>query len=419
MNTELLDINKNYVIGVSGGSDSMFLFDSLRREGYKLFVAHVNYNFREDTEIDYHLVKDYCDKYDISFHYKQFFEEDYCKGNFQDNARTLRYDFYKEIYDLHHCDAVISGHHLDDHLESIYMQLEKHNVVHYLGIKEENIINGMRVVRPLMHEYKETILKQCKEKGIPFHDDYTNFETDFERDKVRNTILNQYSREQKEELLLKANRHNKRIKKLEEEVKPYYRQYGEEKQINYFSIPNHLRDLFLYLILLDSMPPRLISSKLIEEMRRQVESIHPNIRMNLPVNYMFIKEYDNVYIVDKDEEKAYSYEFHDVSPFACEHFCLLETGHMNEGVYLDESDFPITIRTQKPGDTIVTSSGTKKLSRLFINAKVPTLKRKSWPVVVRHDGTVILVPNIAKNIDYLTTKPNVFVIKYDNQFKER
>lgn len=60
---------------------------------------------------------------------------------------------------------------------------------------------------------------------IPFHDDYTNFEVDFERDKVRNTILNQYTKQQKENLLLKANEHNQRIHELEFKVKPYYQQY--------------------------------------------------------------------------------------------------------------------------------------------------------------------------------------------------
>ena len=43
MNLELLDRSKYYVIGVSGGCDSMYLLDTLRKEGYHLLVAHVNY----------------------------------------------------------------------------------------------------------------------------------------------------------------------------------------------------------------------------------------------------------------------------------------------------------------------------------------------------------------------------------------
>ncbi len=67
MNLELLDCSKYYVIGVSGGCDSMYLLDTLRKQGYHLLVAHVNYNYRHDSYIDYELVSDYCATYGIPF----------------------------------------------------------------------------------------------------------------------------------------------------------------------------------------------------------------------------------------------------------------------------------------------------------------------------------------------------------------
>ena len=411
INESILNKKKYYVIGVSGGCDSMFLLETLRKKKYHLLVCHVNYNYREDSYKDYELVSDYCFEHGIPFYYKEFHKADYKEGNFQDRARTLRYDFYKEVYELYNCDGLILGHHLDDHLENIYMQLSRHNTIHYLGMKEINIVQDMVVLRPLMNCYKNDIIKYCEKYHIPYHDDYTNFETDFERDLVRNTILNKYSRKQKNELLIKAKEHNERIHQLEQEVKSYYDLYIAEGQIYYYFIPKELREIFLYLILKDVMEPRLISESLIEEIKHQINSIKPNIQMNLPVNYLFIKEYDNIYIIEENRTKGYHYVFDEFTHFGCEHFHLLDNGHINEGVYLSKDDYPITIRTIKEGDSIMTSSGTKKLSRLFINAKIPALKRKTWPVVLNREGTIILVPHIAKNIDYLTTKPNVFVIK--------
>lgn len=411
INEEFLEKDKYYVIGVSGGCDSMFLLDTLNKKGYHLLVAHVNYNFRHDSYIDYELVNEYCATYGIPFYYKEFHEEDYDEGNFQDRARTLRYDFYKEIYQLYQCHGLILGHHLDDNLETIYMQLNRHDTIHYLGIKEKNTVKGMNVLRPLMNCYKKDILKNCIENNIPYHDDYTNFETDFERDKVRNLILVDYTEEQKQDLLQKAISHNQRIQELEIKVKPYYQQYRKDGYIHYYDILEELKDIFLYLILKDVMHPQLISQSLIKEIKRQIQSSKPNIQMNLPVNYLFIKEYDNIYIIRNDKITGYDYEFKQYTPFQCEYFQLSETGHINEGVYLSADDYPITVRTMKEGDSILTSSGTKKLSRLFINAKIPALKRKTWPVVLNKNETIVLVPHIAKNIDYLTTKPNVFVIK--------
>lgn len=411
INKKLLDKSSYYVIGVSGGCDSMALLNSLHESGYHLLVAHVNYNYRHDSYEDYELVSNYCFELGIPFYYKEFHKDDYSEGNFQDRARTLRYTFYKEIYDLYHCKGLILGHHLDDHLESIYMQLSKHNTVHYLGIKDVNVVSDMNVYRPLMKCYKEEILDYCKTHNVPYHDDYTNFETDFERDKVRNLVLSHYTKKQKEELLKCAKKHNERIKEQEEMVRPYYEQYIQDGLICYYTVPKDLRDIFLYLILKDVMVPKLISYSLINEIKHQIHSIKPNIQMNLPVNYLFIKEYDNIYIIEENQTKDYSFVFDKFTHFGCEYFHLLDKGHMNEGVYLSEDDYPITIRNMRNGDSIMTSSGTKKLSRLFINAKVPALKRKVWPVLVNKDGTIVLVPHIAKNIDYLTTNPNVFVIK--------
>ena len=411
MNFQLLNKDYYYVIGVSGGCDSMYLLEQLRQRGYKLLVAHVNYNFRYDSYLDYELVYEYCANYGIPFYYKSFHEEDYCQGNFQDRARSLRYDFYQEIYQLYKCDGLILGHHLDDNLETIYMQLQHHNTIHYLGIKEENHVKGMRVVRPLMMMYKDEIRESCRVENIPYRDDYTNFEVDFERDQVRNTVLCHYTKKQKQDLLKQAQCHNERVHDLEFKVDSYYQQYKMDGQIYYYYIPQELRSIFLYLILRDVMHPSLISYSLIEEIKHQIHSVKPNIQMNLPVNYLFIKEYDNIYIISKDQTKSYCYEFKEFTLFGCEYFHLLEQGHINEGVYLSPDDYPITIRTMQEGDSIMTAAGTKKLSRLFINAKIPALKRKTWPVLLNKDNTIILVPHIAKNIDYLTTKPNVFVIK--------
>ena len=59
LNKSLLDKNKTYLLGVSGGPDSMALLDMMHE--YHVLVAHVNYNLRNDTEEDYRVVHDYCE----------------------------------------------------------------------------------------------------------------------------------------------------------------------------------------------------------------------------------------------------------------------------------------------------------------------------------------------------------------------
>ncbi len=107
----------------------------------------------------------------------------------------------------------------------------------------------------------------------------------------------------------------------------------------------------------------------------------------------------------------YAYCFNHYTDFKCPYFCLKTEGHVNEGLYLNEDDYPIVIRNFKNGDSIKTKGGTKKVSRLFIDNKIPLGLRKRWPVVLNKREEIILIPHLAKNIDYLTTNCNLFVVK--------
>ena len=95
-----LNIDKNYIVGVSGGPDSMFLLDNFVRSGFrKIIVCHVNYKKRLSSDRDELTVKKYCQDKKIKFillkvtnqiykYYDQF------NSNFQAKARMIRYDFF-------------------------------------------------------------------------------------------------------------------------------------------------------------------------------------------------------------------------------------------------------------------------------------------------------------------------------------
>ena len=123
LNESILSKNKKYIVGVSGGPDSMALLDMLRIKSYSIIACLVNYHKRSDSSLDYEVVHDYCIKHNIPLAYKEIFH--YEKGNFQAQARKMRYDFYKEVAKLHNGDAVLLAHHFDDYLETVMMQKER------------------------------------------------------------------------------------------------------------------------------------------------------------------------------------------------------------------------------------------------------------------------------------------------------
>ncbi|MBQ1775583.1 MAG: tRNA(Ile)-lysidine synthetase, partial [Erysipelotrichaceae bacterium] len=65
-----IDTNKRYLIAVSGGPDSMALFDMVRRSNAHIEAAHMNYHKRDTALRDEKIVRAYCERYDIPFHKK-------------------------------------------------------------------------------------------------------------------------------------------------------------------------------------------------------------------------------------------------------------------------------------------------------------------------------------------------------------
>lgn len=410
--TSLLKKENGYIIGVSGGVDSMALLDILQKEGYTLYVCHVNYHLRRDSDEDQTLVENYCSKYKIPFFSKEITNSEYQNENFQTQARKIRYRFYAEIGKKFQTDKVILGHHYDDSIETIYMQLERKNTKGYLGIQETSEVMGLQVYRPFLHIQKKELYEYCHIHEVPYHEDYTNFETEFTRDYVRNVVLKFYSKEEKEKLLLQAQTHNERYAGILSQIQPYMEQYHQQGYLSIKDVPDALLEDILYQMIKELVFPPYISNTLIEEVLKQLLSSKPNVEAALPLNTVFIKEYDNMYVVKTKSMEGYCLKYPYLVYDKHDYFYLSKEGHENEGVYLSAEDFPITIRSIRSGDVIMTSGGTKKVSRLFIDKKVPKRLRQTWPILERADGTIVLVPNIAKNIGYLYTKPNVFVIKY-------
>jgi tRNA(Ile)-lysidine synthase len=67
---QILNDTENYkIFAVSGGPDSMYMLDLFHKTypEMKIIAAHVNYHFREDSDLDEKIVRDYCRKEHIKF----------------------------------------------------------------------------------------------------------------------------------------------------------------------------------------------------------------------------------------------------------------------------------------------------------------------------------------------------------------
>ncbi|MDX1479957.1 MAG: tRNA lysidine(34) synthetase TilS, partial [Saprospiraceae bacterium] len=182
---ELFEPADRILLAVSGGMDSMCMLHLLRRTGQPCEVVHVNYHLRgADSERDAKLVASYCSRYNVPFHLKDAPIPD--QANVQISARELRYAWFETLLRQHHFRAVATAHHLDDTIETFFI-----NLLRGTGIDGLTGIPVRRdgIVRPMLCFDRHTIQAIVKAEKIPFAHDITNDEKYYLRNRIRADLM--------------------------------------------------------------------------------------------------------------------------------------------------------------------------------------------------------------------------------------
>lgn len=179
----LIKTKPKYLIAVSGGPDSIFLLNLYKNKN--IVVAFVNYNIRQQAIQEQNYVLEFCKENQIPCEILSI-NIDKSKGNFQDLARKVRYEFFAKVYKNYKCNYLLTGHHKDDFIETVMLQKNKHKIVNYWGIARKSQNFGMQIYRPLIYKkFKNQIVKFLQKNNIKFFEDQSNFEPIYERNKIR------------------------------------------------------------------------------------------------------------------------------------------------------------------------------------------------------------------------------------------
>ena len=147
--------NKKLLVSVSGGVDSMVLCDLLLKSNLNYSIAHINYKLRgKESDDDQLFLKKYSTINKLNFYSKSYDLSNYTKS-IQSIARDIRYEYLNKIKTQYKYDYILTAHHLDDNIETIFLNLQrgkKNNT--FLGIKEFNNY----ILRPLLELTKEEII---------------------------------------------------------------------------------------------------------------------------------------------------------------------------------------------------------------------------------------------------------------------
>jgi tRNA(Ile)-lysidine synthase len=196
LNAECLDalIGKKNLLAFSAGVDSTALFFLLADMKIEFDIAIVDYGIREQSKDEIRYAKELAKR----FKKKIFTKEVSLKmANFEKNARDERYNFFKTIIDEYSYQNLITAHQLNDKLEWFLMQLTRGaGLVEIMGYDAISKRENFRLIRPLIDLDKSTLLEYLKQKDITYFVDESNFDSKYERNKIReefsNSLIDEY-----------------------------------------------------------------------------------------------------------------------------------------------------------------------------------------------------------------------------------
>lgn len=408
---ENLDKNASIVVACSGGPDSMCLLDlvtKLKDElNLNIIVAHVNHKLRSESEEEAKMVENYAKENNITFELLEI--TNYINGNFtEEDARKRRYNFFNEIIKKYQASALLTAHHGDDLIETILMRLTRgSNLSGYIGIKEISQTDNYKTLRPLLTITKDEIVNYLKENNVPYRLDKTNEELKHTRNRYRHIVLPFLKKENPKV-------HEKYLKFSKEliEYDNFVNTYIKDKKfivdnsivINKVSSEiDFIKRKCLELLIKDIQKKDYfdVSDEQMNNLMKLYNQSNKTIDLNN--NYMGVNSYGKIYIKKKENKvlneivldkdiKLEDYIFY---------YNSQDGDNSNSCIYLNTSEItlPLKIRGVLPGDKmkIKNLNGSKKISDIFIDSKVPKDKRSTYPIVVDSQNTVLWVPNLKKS----------------------
>ena len=176
------------LVAVSAGIDSTVLAHLSHNYSPNIHFAHVNYGLRSGASVaDEIFCRSLAERYHGRFHcYQVTHEIKKDTANLQAVARELRYTWFEAIVEENDLRGILTGHHFDDHVETITHQFLRGGGPDTLT----GFFNARKhVIRPLMGICKDDIRQYADAIGIAWRDDESNASEDYTRNRIRHKLL--------------------------------------------------------------------------------------------------------------------------------------------------------------------------------------------------------------------------------------
>ena len=418
--------NIKFLLAVSGGLDSICMFDFFLKNKFSFSVCHCNFNLREDSKKDLKLVKKLSERYKISFFSKNFDIKKYAKNNklsLQTAARKERYKWFGNLLEKNDIDLLCTAHHINDNLETVIYNLA--NSTGFRGIRGIKVLRK-NIFRPLMNFNKNELMDYALKNNLEWRDDSSNKLIKYSRNRIRLKIIPQLKKINNS-LERSVSDTSSNLTELEKFISFQIAKFTEKyvdnlsngfkininkwrkKDFNFFLLKEYLNQLGFNYSQCDNiiLSFNRISGKYYESKK---------FKLIIERGFVFLLEkQENNFKINLNINESGTYKLYDrnikFEVTNSSSFVLNENKNVAQ-LDLNKIKFPLKIRNWKKGDSFkpLGMKKNKKVSDFLIDKKVPNYI-KIFQCVILSDNNIVWLIDHQIHDEYKVTNKTKKVFK--------
>lgn len=190
----LIDEGDKVIVALSGGPDSVFLLNFLKKyqKKYKITIGafHLNHKLRgKDAAADEKFCRLLCHELNVEYFSASKNISYFSKKNkisIEEAGRIIRYKLLNEFCLKHNYSKIATAHIQDDNSETVILNLIKGS-----GLSGMSGIPAIRgnIIRPVLCISKAEVLDYLHHNKLTYRIDETNLSEDYERNFIRHRII--------------------------------------------------------------------------------------------------------------------------------------------------------------------------------------------------------------------------------------
>ena len=181
------------ILACSTWPDSMFLLYKILQTKYKknLIVCYFNHKLRKESNEEEKWIEELWKKEWFTVEIadcevEKIRDKFYPSKWLEEVAREKRYAFLNAILNIYWANKIITGHHLDDKIETFFFNLVRWTKLTWLINMKEKSEN---IIRPLINIEKNKIIEYLDNNELEYKIDKSNLDTNITRNNLRHNII--------------------------------------------------------------------------------------------------------------------------------------------------------------------------------------------------------------------------------------